>query len=231
MFVLRLLAGALGFGIALVTCAIEFVVGYDRQGLPRRFTRRLARLALPAARVRLDVRGIERMDATRPCVFVANHQSFLDYAILGAIYPERTVVLGRANLARMPIVGWLYRATGNLLVDRADPDSRRAAIGAMVRAVREGRSVWVFPEGTRNAIPGTLLRFHGGAFRVATETGVPVVPIVVEPLAPRTDLRARRLEARTLIVHVLQPVMPNGMDARALACIVRERMLEALATA
>jgi 1-acyl-sn-glycerol-3-phosphate acyltransferase len=182
----------------------------------------------PAAALRLRVEGRERLAARQPCVYVANHQSYLDYAVLGSIYPTRTVVLGRANLARMPLIGWLYRATGNLLVDRDDPASRRAALDALADAVHAGRSVWVFPEGTRNGVPGTLLPFHAGAFRVAITTRVPVVPIVVEPLRPRTDLRARRLTPRRLTVRVLEPVVPDGEEARALRDVVRERMLEAL---
>lgn len=227
-FTLRALLGLLGVAGAVASGLVELLVGRDRPRLASRIMHRMGRLVCPAIGVRLHVDGIERLAASQPCVYVANHQSFVDYPVLGSIYPERTVVLGRANLARMPIIGRLYRATGNLLVDRADGGSRQAALAALLAAVRAGQSVWVFPEGTRNRTPGTLLPFHAGAFRVASEIGVPVVPIVVEPLRPRTDVHARRLDPRTLRIRVLEPVLPDGRGARALGDVVRGRMLDAL---
>jgi 1-acyl-sn-glycerol-3-phosphate acyltransferase len=230
-FYLRLLAGAAGFAAAVVAGAALFVARRDRTRVPRDVARLIGRLVCPAARLRVRVRGGKHLVAGGPCVYVANHQSYLDYAILGTIYPERTVVLGRADLARIPLVGWLFRATGNLLVERGDVTSRRVALESLADAVRAGRSVWVFPEGTRNGEPGTLLPFHRGAFHVAARLDVPVVPIVVEPLRPLTDLRARRLTPRTVEVRVLRPVRPRGRGPGALADDVRARMSEALASA
>lgn len=229
MFWPRVAAGFAGFLVAVVLGSALALMRRDRARLASDIGRMIGRLACPPAGLRLDVRHAERLEASQPCVYVANHQSYLDYPILGSVFPPNTVVLGRADLGRMPLIGWLYRATGNLLVDRADPASRRAALELMTRAVRGGTSVWVFPEGTRNAgAPGTLLPFRRGAFHVAAATGAAVIPIVVEPLRPHTDLRARRLRARTLRVVVLEPVLVAGRDAKALATEVRDRMLDAL---
>lgn len=229
MFWPRVAAGFAGFGVAVVLGSALALMRRDRARLASDIGRMIGRLACPPAGLRLDVRHAERLQPSQPCVYVANHQSYLDYPILGSIFPPNTVVLGRADLGRMPLIGWLYRATGNLFVDRADPRSRRAALERMTRAVRDGTSVWVFPEGTRNAgAPGTLLPFRRGAFHVAAATGVPVVPVVVEPLRPHTDLRARRLARRVVRVLVLEPVFPAGRDAEGLSGAVRERMQAAL---
>jgi 1-acyl-sn-glycerol-3-phosphate acyltransferase len=218
-----------GFATAVVAGAVLSLVRRDRTRVASDIGGMIGRFTLPALGLRLMVTHRERLAAARPCVYVANHQSFVDYPVLGSIFPPRTVVLGRANLRRMPLIGWLYRATGNLLVDRADPASRRAAIEQMIDAVRGGTSVWVFPEGTRNAgAPGTLLAFRRGAFHVAAATGAPVVPVVVEPLRPRTDLRARRLAPRTLRVEVLEPIHAQGLDADAVARDAQDRMAAAL---
>lgn len=225
---LRLAAGAAGFVTAVLAGAAMLLASRDRARVPARIARLLSRLMCPAVGVRVAVRGAEHLRGDGPRVYVANHQSYLDYPILGAVFPERTVLLGQSVLDRIPVVGWLFRATGNVVVSRESAESRRAALATLLEVVRQGRSVWVFPEGTRNAAPGTLLRFHRGAFHVAATLGVPVVPIVVEPLAPRTDLRARRLERRTVHIDVLPPVHPAGRDALSLADEVRERMEQVL---
>lgn len=228
MFLLRLVAGTVGFFAAVAAGIGAFVARRDRTRVPRDVARWIGRLVLPAARITVRAEGAAVLEGAQPCVYVANHQSYLDYAILGSIYPPRTVVLGRASLARIPLVGWLYRRTGNLLVERSARGSRGAALAALTAAVRQGTSVWIFPEGTRNGTPETLLPFHAGAFRVACATGAPIVPIVVAPLAPRTDLRRRRLERRVVHVEVLAPLRPDGRDAAELAHDARERMQAAV---
>ena len=169
--------------------------------------------------------------ASRPCVFVANHQSILDVIVYGAIVPSRTVAIGKKEIGRIPLFGWFFRAAGNLIVDRGRHEQTAAALADAARIIREERiSVWLMPEGHRNA-GAELLPFKTGAFRLAAAAGVSVVPIVAEPLTVVADTRRRRTRPGTLRIRVLDPIpvpdaSPEGVGEAAAE--TRRRMQEAL---
>jgi 1-acyl-sn-glycerol-3-phosphate acyltransferase len=181
---------------------------------------------------RIDVANREVLDAARPCVFVGNHQSFLDVVTFGSIFPKRTVSAGKREIGRIPIFGWFYRLSGNLVIDRGNPRGARDSLEEAARTIREeGVSVWFMPEGHRNTGP-ELLPFKTGAFRLALAAGVPVVPIVAEPLEVIADTRRRLARPGALRVTVLEPILTDGADAgrsfAELAAVTRSRMQEEL---
>src|SRR5690606_13571712 len=146
----------------------------------------------------VEVTGEDNLYRSRPCVFVANHQSLIDAPVLGRLYPEGTVLVGKKELRRFPFCGWIYLTTGHILIDRAHTASAVQRMRDAEAAIRErGVSVWMFPEGTRGDVPGELLPFKKGAFHLAIAAGVPVVPIVVSPLKPLIDTRRFRLTPAT----------------------------------
>ena len=170
----------------------------------RVFCRGLVRLM----RWEIDVENRDRLDACRPCVFIANHQSFLDVVTFGSIFPRRTVSAGKREIGRIPIFGWFYRLSGNLIIDRDHPRGALASLEEAARAMKEeGVSVWFMPEGHRNP-DSTLLPFKTGAFRLARAAGVPVVPIVAEPLTVIADTRRYLARSGRLRVRVLEPLPP-----------------------
>jgi 1-acyl-sn-glycerol-3-phosphate acyltransferase len=180
---------------------------------------------------RLDVANRDRLDSARPCVFVANHQSFLDVVTFGSIFPKRTVSAGKREIGRIPVFGWFYRLSGNLVIDRGDPRGARDSLEEAARTIgREQLSVWFMPEGHRNR-GAELLPFKTGAFRLALAAGVPIVPIVAEPLAVIADTERRLARPGVLRVSVLAPIRPIPGSTRAvgeLAALTRERMQEEL---
>ncbi len=189
----------------------------------RVFCRGLLRLM----RWEIAVENRSRLDTCRPCVFVANHQSFLDVVTFGSIFPKRTVSAGKREIGRIPIFGWFYRLSGNLVIDRSDPRGAFASLEAAGRTIQEeGLSVWFMPEGHRNTGP-YLLPFKSGAFRLAKAAGVPIVPIVAEPLTVIADTRRHLARPGTLRVRVLEPVLPaesTHEEPSEVASAVRARM-------
>ena len=180
---------------------------------------------------RLEVANRERLDSARPCVFVGNHQSFLDVVTFGSIFPKRTVSAGKREIGRIPVFGWFYRLSGNLVIDRSNPRGARDSLEEAARTIREeGVSVWFMPEGHRNR--GTeLLPFKTGAFRLALAAGVPIVPIVAEPLAVIADTGRRLARPGALRVSVLEPIPADAAAGRGiaeLAALARKRMQEEL---
>jgi 1-acyl-sn-glycerol-3-phosphate acyltransferase len=173
----------------------------------------------------------ERLEACRPCVIVGNHQSFLDVITFGSIFPRRTVSAGKREIERIPVFGWFYRLSGNLIIDRANPRLARHSLAAAARVLRDERvSVWFMPEGHRNR-GGELLPFKTGAFRLAIAAGVSILPIVAEPLSAIADTRRKLARSGTLRVRVLESIPTDGLSQRALPDLVgtvRARMQHAL---
>lgn len=180
---------------------------------------------------RIEVANRERMDDVRPCVFVANHQSFLDVVTFGSIFPRRTVSAGKREIGRIPIFGWFYRLSGNLVIDRGNPRDARDSLEEAARTIREESvSVWFMPEGHRNVGPA-LLPFKTGAFRLALAARVPIVPIVAERLGVIADTERRLARPGVLRISVLEPVPTDTPEPRTvseLAATVRSRMQEEL---
>ena len=184
-----------------------------------------------AMRWRIDVEHRGRLEQCRPCVIVANHQSFLDVATFGSIFPRRTVSAGKREIGRIPVFGWFYRLSGNLIIDREHARSARDSLAAAAEAIRrENISVWFMPEGHRNT-SGTLLPFKSGAFRLAIAAGVPILPIVAAPFSAIADPPRRLLRPGTLRMRVLDPMPTEGLthkDIPALVENVRAAMQRAL---
>ncbi len=113
-----------------------------------------------------------------PRIFIANHISWLDAALVPKIFRMPIRPLGKAEAGRIPIFGFIYRkAVVN--VDRSSPQSRRRSITRLKSILRKGVSVLVFPEGTFNETHKPLAPFYDGAFRIAIETGTPIRPVLI----------------------------------------------------
>ena len=129
------------------------------------------------AGVRLDVHGAEHL-ATRPAVFLFNHQSQLDVLILAKLLHGGFTGVAKKELARDPGFGLVFRLADVAFVDRHDTAQARKALEPAVQQLRDGISLVIAPEGTRSATPA-LGPFKKGAFHVAMQAGVPIVPIVI----------------------------------------------------
>jgi putative phosphoserine phosphatase/1-acylglycerol-3-phosphate O-acyltransferase len=162
-------------------------------------------LALAAADVSLQVHGQENLWATRPAVFVFNHQSQLDVLILSSLLRSDFTGVAKKELSRDPVfapMGWLADIA---YVDRANSEQARQALAPAVESLRQGRSLVIAPEGTRSATP-RLLPFKKGAFHVAMQAGVPMVPIVIRNAGELMRPHSLLLAQGTLQIAVLPPV-------------------------
>lgn len=139
--------------------------------------RAAARLLLRLAGIPLAVRGLERLPA-RPCVLVGNHASYLDGMVLVAALPRPYAFVAKRELRGQWIAGAYLRRLGTEFVERSDVKRSVEDANRMADAVRQGRSLLVFPEGTFIERPG-LLPFRLGAFLAAASARVPVVPLAI----------------------------------------------------
>lgn len=174
---------------------------------------------------RVDVENIETLHATRPAVVVGNHQSNLDIATWSTFFPDRSVAVGKKEILKIPVFGWLWKVSTHILIDRSNANAARESLRAATERIRtEKLSVWVLPEGHRNAGP-EMLPFKKGAFHLAIAAQVPVVPFATSPMW--TVLDAKRWMVRPGVVRVrfLPPIPTSGMadaDVDRLSLAARE---------
>ena len=158
---------------------------------------------------RIDLDHLEYLSGTAPAVVVGNHQSNLDTATYAAFFGKESVVIGKKEIERIPVFGWLWKASGNILVDRGNRGSAIASVDEAASRLRSSRiNVWVLAEGHRNQKP-ELLPFKKGAFRVALAAQVPIIAFVAEPM--RTVLDAKRWMVRPGTIRVrFHPPIPTA---------------------
>jgi putative phosphoserine phosphatase/1-acylglycerol-3-phosphate O-acyltransferase len=162
-------------------------------------------LALAAAGVEMDVVGAENLWIARPAVFIFNHQSQLDVIILAALLREDFTGVAKKELKNDPVfapLGWLADVA---FVDRTNTEEAKKALEPAVKALREGRSLAMAPEGTRSATP-RLGPFKKGAFHVAMQAGVPIVPIVIRNAGELMPSHGVLISSGRLDVAVLPPI-------------------------
>src|SRR5215472_8532403 len=180
------------------------------------------------AGVRLDVSGGEHL-ATRPAVFLFNHQSQLDVLILAKLLHGGFTGVAKKELSRSPGFGLIFRLADVAFVDRHDHEQAVRALGPAVQKLRAGISLVIAPEGTRSPTPA-LGPFKKGAFHVAMEAGVPIVPIVIRNAGELMWRSAKTIQSGTVQVDVLPPIPTTGWVATDLDTHVREVRGQYLAT-
>ena len=169
------------------------------------------------------VKGEQNLWEKRPAVFVFNHQSKADVVIMARLLRRDIAGIGKKEIKKEnPIVGFVMEMGGVVFIDRADSKSAIEAISPLVDAMqKEGKSVVLAPEGTRTITP-KLAPFKKGAFHIAMQAGVPMVPVVIRnalDVAPKGDFVFR---PATVEVEVLDPIDTSSWSPETIDDHVRE---------
>jgi 1-acyl-sn-glycerol-3-phosphate acyltransferase len=161
-----------------------------------------------------------------PCVVVANHESMLDILVL-SLLPREMKWMAKDSLFRAPWVGWMLRLAGDIAVRRGDREAGARALQEARGWLVRGVPVMVFPEGTRSRTQ-ELLPFKAGAFQLAIELGLPVVPVALAGTAQGMPKGGGIwVRPATPAVRVLEPLSVAGLglqDAPTLAAEARARI-------
>ena len=127
----------------------------------------------------LKTDGLENYDRKKTFVVVVNHQSMMDIFVLLAGLKLNFKFLSKKEVFSIPLIGWHMKHTGYIRLDRGSAESARAAMASAREWLKKGESIVFFPEGTRSD-DGQMLPFKAGAFRLAQELEVPVLPVVID---------------------------------------------------
>jgi 1-acyl-sn-glycerol-3-phosphate acyltransferase len=189
-------------------------------GLCRRIASTWARVLLLVLGVRVDVRGGENLPAG-PAVYAANHGSALDIPILFGHLPVDFRIIHKRSLYLVPVLGWALYLAGHIGIDRANAFRARKSLDATAERIRGGTSVVTFPEGTRSP-DAEVWRFKRGAFLMALQAQVPVVPLSlagVKRVAPRGIFTLR---PGTVLLKIHPPIPTAGVGAEAAESLAAE---------
>jgi len=230
--------------LSWATCVVLVLLWTPLIGVYRLFTFRsdpdryrvgflFHRIAVVAAHLNpfWDFRVVDGVhpDPRRPYVFVANHESNAD-PFLVAMVPWEMKWLSKKSIFDIPLLGWMMHVAGDVEVDRGNKESARRALIEMRERLDRKLSIIVFPQGTRSR-DGSVGPFRDGAFRLAIEAGVDVVPLAVSGTLESLPKGSIAFDETSATVTVLPPVSTKGLtieDAPRLAEEVRGLIARAI---
>ncbi|MES2417492.1 MAG: lysophospholipid acyltransferase family protein [Bacteroidota bacterium] len=180
---------------------------------------------------RVSTKNKSAVDKQQSHIYVGNHGSYLDAIAVCISIPQSFSPLGKVEMARVPVFGWIYKRVV-VMIDRNNKESRAQSVLSLKNEISKGQSILIFPEGTMNKTLAPLSPFYDGAFKIAIETQTPIQPFVI--------LNNRKLLSRTapltahpglLTTAFLPAVAVNGYKMDDLALLkqqVYEMMLNEL---
>lgn len=205
-----------------MTCALVIDSLFERNAKKfKRWSGLWADVVLALAGVRVRVCEKEPLDSEQPYVFAVNHQNMLDIFILAGKLPHPFGFVAKEEVRRMPVIGIAMRHAPSVFVDRSNPRAAVASMKIAGQQIREGNSVLIFPEGHRAYAP-TLLPLKKGAFMLALEAGVPIVPVTIVDSYRLMDERAFIARPGTITLIVGHPISLEGRRRKDIPNIMAE---------
>ena len=195
-----------------------------------RWFRRLGRLIATVNPWRIHISGGENLDPNQVYVIVSNHQSLADIPVLSHLKLD-TKWLGKAELFRLPVIGWMARMAGDVPIQRFDRRKGATAMLQCARYLRQRCSVVFFPEGTRSP-DGQVLPFNEGPFQLAIREQIPILPLVVEGSGAALPRNSWIFGAtQDIQLRILKAVSVDGWNIKQVPALrdeVRQRIVDEL---
>jgi len=168
------------------------------------------RMWLRLSGMKVRVRGQELLDRKQTYVFISNHRSYLDTATIFCYVGRRIGLLAKKELLKVPILGYGMTYVNIMAIDRSNRERAIETVQAATARIHSGVSFGVFAEGTR-ARPGQLLPFKKGAFYMAIEAGVPIVPVAMKYTDVLMGKGTGTAQPGTIEMLLLEPIQTTGL--------------------
>ncbi|GAA0686299.1 MULTISPECIES: lysophospholipid acyltransferase family protein [Clostridium] len=214
---MRTIIGGLIFGIYMLLFYLN-TIGYNRvkaKGTQEdvdkfmfKIGKRWARNTLKITGTTVEIHGEENV-VDGPCLFVSNHQSYMDIPIIVSIAKSHLGFVAKKELAEVPLFGIWIKRTRSLFLDRENTREAIKVILEGVNYLKEGHSLCIFPEGTRSK-SNNVGSFKKGSLKLALKSGVPIVPVTIDG-AYKILEENNRLRKAHVIVTVDKPIYTEGM--------------------
>ncbi|TNJ36331.1 lysophospholipid acyltransferase family protein [Prosthecochloris vibrioformis] len=165
--------------------------------------------------IRIDVVGQENYDPAHNYLVLSNHAGMADIPLLLGALQLNLRFVAKEELGKIPLFGWALKTGGYVLIKRGQNKEALKSLFKAAEVLKNGRSVHIFPEGTRSET-GSLLPFKRGAFMVAQKCDRPILPVTIIGSSFITPKKSLRIQKGTVKLIIGTPIDTRGKDARAL---------------
>ena len=187
---------------------------FDRTGrIQHGFARLWSRLILVTSQTPLTVVGLDKIDASKPYIYAANHSSALDIPALYTGLPFQFRIMAKRELFRYPFLGWHLKRSGQIAIERENARASMRSLAVAATMLKNGMPLVVFPEGGRST-DGVILPFLGGTFYVAIRAGIPIVPVAVTGTLQALPMNHYIIKPYPFRVIVGEPISTAGYGPR-----------------
>lgn len=202
----------------IITCILTLfvfpfsrLVGlFSRRGqdmISLRFVQFELRVAIFLSGAKIRYFGLEHLPKRgEGVVYIANHRGFFDIIATYPVFSEPTGFIAKKEMQHWPLIGWWMSSVYCLFLDRSD---RRQGIQTILEGaenVKQGISMFVFPEGTRSKVEGEMLPFKHGSFKLATKVGAPIIPIAINGSGKIFDDHLPTVTPGKVCVEFMEPI-------------------------
>lgn len=156
----------------------------------------------------ISIEGLENIDSTKTYVVASNHLSYLDIPLLFNTLPFNLYFVAKKQLKVVPFLGWYMMLTGMFFIDSKNKSKTRESLNSIGRRIKEGKSILIFPEGTRSKT-GNLGDFKKGAFILAENSGVDILPVKITGTDKIWNVKHGRLKPGNVTIQILKSLPSN----------------------
>lgn len=194
----------------------EWIIGKFNPGLKDRSSKAIVgwgfRCINRVAGVNLIVRGKEKIPEDTAVLYVGNHRSYFDIVLTLSIFPRVTGYVAKLEMRKWPLLNLWMKNIHCLFLDRDNIKEGLKTILKGAEEVKNGISLCIFPEGTRNKVNDTFLPFHDGSFKIAERGGVPVVPMVIVNSAGVFEDHIPKVKKAKVVIEFQEPIYIDRLE-------------------
>lgn len=211
----------------------EWIIGRFNPGLKDRSSLAIVnwafRQVLRLAGVKVTYLGEERIPRDRPVLYIGNHRSYFDIVMTYVRVPRPTGYIAKIEMEKIPLLSSWMKNLHCLFLDRKDLKQGAKIILTAIGKIKDGVSICIFPEGTRNREADTFLPFHAGSFKIAEKTGCPIIPMAINNAGSIFEDHIPKIRKTHVIIEYGEPILPRELsreDKRRLSDLTLERIKE-----
>ncbi len=195
---------------------MEWIIGKSNPALKDKSSKALVgwgfRCIQHLAGVKLIVKGQENIPTDTAVLYVGNHRSYFDIVLTLSLFPRVTGYVAKKEMDRVPILRLWMRNIHCLFLDRENIKEGLKTILKGVDEVKNGHSLCIFPEGTRNKVNDTFLPFHEGSFKIAEKGKVPIIPMTIVNSAGIFEDHLPKVKKGAVVIDFGEPIYLEKLD-------------------
>lgn len=194
---------------------IEWLIGKFSPDIKSRSSLAIVNWAFRCVRflagTKVDYIGEENIPTDTSVLYVGNHRSYFDIVLSYPRVPRPTGYVAKKEMEKVPLLNVWMKNLHCVFLDRNDVKAGLKTIVQAIDMMKNGISICIFPEGTRNKEEGTFLAFHEGSFRIATKSGCPIIPMTINNSAAVFENQFPKIRKSHVIIEYGKPIYPNDL--------------------